>query len=324
MVKVNLIREVSNEISLSCLNEIENSYRLNTSVNLNIKHSSPSKFKSLLLKLASKFNKWNIFNIFSSTDNRIINISYLMGATFSSLVPHFLFTSNNFVYIYDAWPSTHQIIGKYGKLLKIKIIFFSSNKITLLFNQLNTGIRAIWIPEGIDAYYYYYASYSNKNIDVLEFGRRYDHYHNSIKQHLAINNKVHLFEQYKGKVIFESNSDFLEGLSKSKISICIPSNITHPDRAEKISSMTLRYLQSMASKCLIVGIMPEEMHELFDYIPIVEIDMENAGNQILSILNNYESYIPLIEKNYNVVKQSHTWSVRNNKILEIIKNERNY
>ncbi len=77
----------------------------------------------------------------------------------------------------------------------------------------------------------------------------------------------------------------------------------------------------MASKCLIVGVLPREMEILFDYCPIIEIDSENPEHQILEILNNYESYLPLIEKNYKNVCNEHTWVNRKQKMLSIITNE---
>lgn len=60
--------------------------------------------------------------------------------------------------------------------------------------------------------------------------------------------------------------------------------------------------------------MPEEMLELFDYNPIVMIDFENAELQIIDILQNFESYIPLIEKNYLEVLKHHQWENRISKI----------
>jgi hypothetical protein len=226
--------------------------------------------------------------------------------------------------MFDAWPRFHKRIAENAKTLKIRLIFFSSKEASRLFNQLQNEIRGVWIPEGIDVNDYYFKPYELKVIDVLEFGRKYDLYHDKIASTLSDRNYKHLFEQQKGTVVFKSRVDFLNGLSESKISICIPSSITHPERSEGLSSMTLRYLQSMASKCLIVGILPKEMKELFTYMPIVEIDMSDPQGQILEVLSAYESYIPLIERNYKVVHESHTWEVRINKMLEIIKNESEY
>ena len=74
--------------------------------------------------------------------------------------------------------------------------------------------------------------------------------------------------------------------------------------------MTVRYLQSMASKCLVLGHAPAEMKDLFGYNPVVEIEMDRAAEQVLALLADYDSYLPMIERNYALVTSEHTWDRR--------------
>ena len=74
--------------------------------------------------------------------------------------------------------------------------------------------------------------------------------------------------------------------------------------------MTVRYLQSMVSKCVVLGHAPSEMVELFGYNPVVEIDTLNPAAQVLDILSHYEDYLPLVERNFDVVTRGHTWRNR--------------
>jgi hypothetical protein len=76
----------------------------------------------------------------------------------------------------------------------------------------------------------------------------------------------------------------------------------------------------MASRCLILGILPDDMLPLFNYNPIVEIDDHNPVAQIEFILSNFDTYIPLIEKNYDQVKKFHSWEARLNQIQNFIGN----
>jgi hypothetical protein len=78
----------------------------------------------------------------------------------------------------------------------------------------------------------------------------------------------------------------------------------------------------MASRCLILGKLPHDMLHLFDYNPIVEIDEENPVAQIESILANFDTYIPLIEKNYEAVKNLHNWDNRVTQIENFIQNSK--
>lgn len=74
--------------------------------------------------------------------------------------------------------------------------------------------------------------------------------------------------------------------------------------------MTQRYLQSMVSKCLVMGHAPKEMVSLFGYDPVVEADMDNPVGQLLSVLDNLDAFIPLNEMNYRSVVENHTWTKR--------------
>jgi hypothetical protein len=122
--------------------------------------------------------------------------------------------------------------------------------------------------------------------------------------------KTYVYETEKGKIIFPGREEFVRGLARARVSICVPSSITHPERAGDIETMTIRYLQSIASKCLVLGHAPAEMVELFGYNPVVEIDMSDPVGQVLDILGRYEDYLPLIERNFDRVSREHTWENR--------------
>ena len=80
----------------------------------------------------------------------------------------------------------------------------------------------------------------------------------------------------------------------------------------------MRYLQSMASKCLILGHAPAEMIKLFGYNPVIEIDWDHAEEQIEDILQHFHLHIPLIERNYKAVLANHTWVHRFHQIKKIL------
>jgi hypothetical protein len=67
----------------------------------------------------------------------------------------------------------------------------------------------------------------------------------------------------------------------------------------------------------------QQQNEAFlsSYLPIIEIDFRDPAGQLIDLRNNLESHLPLIEKNFQEVQNSHTWSMRTEKILEIIRND---
>ncbi len=243
----------------------------------------------------------------------------MMGLDIPKSYPSFLIPFRfRSIYLFDAWPKDHDRIVQFVKFFAIDFVFISSSMAANSL-KIKSGLNHFhWIPEGINAEEYTFCSIADKNIDVLALGRRYDNYHDSILNFTIEKNLVYLYEKVKGEIIFPTREALIKGLARAKVSICVPSSITHPDRSGPIETMTIRYLQSMISKCLIIGHAPHELIELFGYNPVIEIDMTNPVQQLDSILMNYSDYLPLIERNYQTVLQNHTWLCRWNQIKTIL------
>jgi len=233
----------------------------------------------------------------------------LMGTELKKCFPYFLSAKSKSVYLFDAWPKNHRIIEAFLDRFDIANAFFSSCQVAEMFAK-KMKCKCFWVPEGIDVKEYKYNEQTKRDIDVIQFGRKYNWYHEQIAPVLKKRNKVYLYAKKEGEIVFPTKNGFVDGLSRSKISICFPSSITHPEKSGDVSTLTARYLQSMAAKCLVVGIMPNEMRQIFGYDPVVEIDERNPGKHLLSILHEYERYLPLIEKNYRTIREEHTWSKR--------------
>ncbi len=229
----------------------------------------------------------------------------------------FIFNKHKSIYLFDAWLDKHIYIEQLIKNLKVENVFFSSKTSTNIFKEKKyLDAKFHWIPEAIDIRCYKFKDYKEKDIDILAFGRNYNKLHQLIVEEL--HNKGYIYRYSDGgKKMFPTKSDFIEGLSRTKISLCFPQSMTHPE-IQSLETMTVRYLQSMASKCLVVGKMPEEMKELFDYIPVIDLDMNDPMDRLEEILNNFNDYIPLIEKNYQNACKFHTWKNRWEQIVSII------
>ncbi len=261
---------------------------------------------SHLYRFESKRNYTKFFNYFV----------VIMGCEFHKCLPHFQHPGSKSIYMFDAWAEDHDMIKQFVKHFKVENLFLSSSQATESLRNSVGQTKVNWIPEGINPEEYNYYPYERKDIDVLAFGRKYDQYHDKIENHLKGQQIKYVFPKSPGKVIFPSRELFIDGLARSKISICFPSNITHPERAGDMETMTIRYLQSMVSKTLILGKAPEEMISLFGYDPVIEVDMRDPANQVKEILSNYPEYIGLIEKNYSNVLKDHTWRKRWQAITE--------
>ena len=247
----------------------------------------------------------------------------LMGPRFPKCFPFFFGRGEKAIYLFDAWPSYYKIIIRFINDFKTDFVFVSSKQSAENLNQLLGRKKVFWIPEGINPEGYNVLPYENRDIDVLAFGRKYEDFHQKIADSLKQENINYLFASGNEK-IFQDNESFVDGLSRTKISVCFPTSLTHPQRAENIETMTNRYLQSMASKCIILGKAPGEMIELFGYNPVIEADLDNPAEQIKEILNNFSQFDGLIEMNYKNVVEKHAWLNRWENISSIISEENNF
>ena len=242
----------------------------------------------------------------------------MMDPDASRLAPWFIRDARKSVYLFDAWPSRHPEILRFTESWGVQFAFVSSSQAAERLARLSEKCTFIWVPEGVDPSRYRHRSPIERDIDVLQLGRKYDAHHRVIAQPLADAGMTYLYEKQKGQIVFPTREGFVDGLARSKISICVPSSLTHADRAGDIETMTVRYLQSMVSKCLVLGHAPAEMIELFGYNPVVEIDMISPVEQIMELLAEYNAWQPLIEKNYDTVRTMHTWDQRWRRMADVL------
>jgi hypothetical protein len=245
-------------------------------------------------------------------------LAVMMGLDVAGCAPWFVLKARKSVYLFDAWPRNHGDIRSFVESWGVQYAFVSSSEAAERLAAISDRCTFIWVPEGVDPARYQWRSHIEKDIDVLQLGRKYDAHHAVITPALEKAGKSYLYERTKGTIVFPSRDQFIDGLARTRISICVPSSLTHPERAGDIETMTVRYLQSMASKCLVLGRTPGEMVELFGYDPVVEIDMRDPAGQILHILENFEDYIPLIERNFERVVNDHTWTGRWERIAAVL------
>ncbi|MFD2284866.1 glycosyltransferase [Pedobacter petrophilus] len=311
-IKLRLLQSNDEEYFLDCIDELYSTIEKTPSIfeteRMPVKHS---RFKSFLVRKLASYPA--LFKLKLRMGNKkAVNFVSMISGDFRLLIPYAFTTKLNFIYMYDVWPRFHRWIFPLLDFFHVRYVFFSSRQVLENFNQKYSHVKckAMWLPEALLVQDYGFNSFKDKTIDVLEFGRMYDAYHDLIVAPLAAQGKKHIYRKPDMNLLFPDKKSFSAALASAKVVICVPSNITHPHRAEYISSMTLRYLQAMASKCLIVGVLPSDMEELFGYNPIVEIDLENAGNQMLEVLAQYSDYESLIERNYQHVIRHHQWENR--------------
>jgi hypothetical protein len=247
----------------------------------------------------------------------------IMQVSEQRLVPQ-CYWAETIVYCFDCWPAAYDRWETFFRRQKMKVAFISARQSAERMRQRVPGLEAIWMPEGIElARYVPDKPPASRSIDVLELGRRWGEYHDKIRDHCATRGYVHKYEKARGQWIFATEDDFYGGLADSKISVCFPSSITHSERAGDVETMTLRYLESIACRSLIVGHCPAELAELMGFDPVIRADMDDPGAQLDEILANVSAYEPLLDRNLQRLREVGTWDTRVGQMLDLLR-ERGY
>jgi hypothetical protein len=213
--------------------------------------------------------------------------------------------------IFDCMPHEFAQWQRLFQRLRIRTAFFTASAAAAHFNQVLPAGRWRWLPEAINLVDYSAAQpWATRPTQVLEFGRRYGKYHEVIALGLANASVRHVYEQRKGELVFATQADFLAGLGQAQISICFPQSMTHPERFGTVETLTQRYLESMASGCVLLGSAPGELIDLCGYNPVIDVDWTAPVAQLMALRAEPQQHAELRARNLDSVRRLGAWDVR--------------
>ena len=228
------------------------------------------------------------------------------------------------VYAFDCWPAFYRRWERLFRRHRMRLAFFSARASAEHFRARIPEMECLWQPEAVEpALYRGDKPLAERSIDVLELGRRWDPYHDKIVVPLAKAARVHRFQATPTQIIYPTFEEMVAGLGDAKVSVCFPSSLTHPHRSGDVETVTHRYFESMASRCVIVGRCPRELSDLFGYNPVIEADENDPAGQLEAILRDPSAHAELVERNHRRTLEVGTWDTRVKTILELLR-ERGY
>jgi hypothetical protein len=242
----------------------------------------------------------------------------MMGLQESLLVP-WAYAHQVIPIIFDCVPKDFATWVALFQRCRIRRAFFTAKTVVEHFKLMLPDGEWVWLPEAIECEHYSAAvPWNDRRIDVLEFGRKFDRFHDAIEAGLRDQGYKHVYAKVEGKLVFVGRSEFVRGLADSKISICFPQSMTHPSRFGHVETMTQRYLESMASGAVVLGATPPELATLFGYDPVLAVDWSNPVGQINAILANPQAHEDLRARNLSAVASIGSWTARSRQFAEVL------
>ena len=273
-------------------------------------------FQAIRLAIGTLYRVGFIRNLRASRES--MTVAVLMGPEAVRLFPVGIM-NRCALYCYDCWPGNFSKWELLLRRFRTEVAFFAARSSAEEFAKRIPTLKAHWIPEATNPLKYSSRRpLKDRSIDVLELGRRFSAFHEAVTATLVAARLRHVYESVPGQIIFPSFHELVEGLSDSKILICYPASMTHPERAGHVETTTHRYFEGMASRCLLAGHAPRELIELFGYNPVIEIHPGDAAQKIGSLLENLSTFQSLVDRNYESVLRHGSWLSRARQIKETL------
>jgi len=218
---------------------------------------------------------------------------------------------------FDCWPPQWPRWESFYHRHRTQIAFLTARQCAEHFQARFPGRPFVWLPECIDpAEYNPGGPLADRPIDVLELGRNHAKFHAAIQPLLRQRNAIHLYEKIRGEIIFPTREALVNAYATTRISVCFPSSVTHPERSGSVETLTFRYLEAMASRTLIVGQCPGELRDLFGYDPVIEL---SDPRRITDVLGNIATHQPLVDRNYQRLLEVGTHTVRVEQLIAALR-----
>lgn len=218
-------------------------------------------------------------------------------------------------FVWDCWPNEFEKFCRWIEKYKVKTVFFTCEETSIKIKKRYPGINSIYCPEGIDSSIYDKGlELKDRNIDLFEFGRGSEGLFNLSFPDSFLHIKS--FKEDGGRM---ANGEFMSALKNSKITICYPHSYTDKIKTGGLETLTQRYWECMLSRMVIVGHAPRELVDFIGYNPVIELDVNNPSQHIMSIVNDIKNYQELVDKNRKTAEQMSDWKFRIQFIMSELK-----
>lgn len=220
---------------------------------------------------------------------------------------------------FDVWPSAWDRWESMYRRHRVDVAFITARESAQEMQKRRPNMRAIWLPEAADPNEYDPSvPQSRRSIDVLELGRSLAKFHQSVAQSLAKKGVRHVYAGSLGRTLFPTRQDLIRAMAQTRLNVCFPGTMTHPELFGGLETATYRYFESFASKCVVLGHAPAELIDLFGFNPVIECDLDHAAEQIFGLLDDIDGLQAHADRVHARFLEVGTWQVRARAIADAL------
>jgi hypothetical protein len=223
-------------------------------------------------------------------------------------------------FAWDVWEHQWDTWARMLGTLRVPLAIITAQESARALEARCSTTQIAHLPEAtnLDHYSDSPARLVDRGIDVLELGRRSDPWHDSVAPHLTSLGRTHLFQRSPNELIFSDASAMHRAFADTKVSVCFPSSTTHPARSGSVTTMTHRYLESIAAGCLVLGESVPELTVLLGMEPVQNVDWTAPARQLDHLLNTLGEWQTLVDSARLALSRVGDWHHRAQSILDLV------
>ena len=231
------------------------------------------------------------------------------------------------LYLFDTLPGQYPLIKK----------LFSNNKWDILITAFNdaaedlqklTGRKWHVIEQAADDIIFSPVPFEQKNIHFSAYGRRYQPFHEALKEFCAVNKLYYDYTTHDARhpVVGaeELYKQYAWHINHSLFTVSWPVEFTNSQRAGHLHPITCRWFEAASAGTLILGKAPDNdgFKQMLKEDLVVEINPDAPRKEVLNKLDDIWQKRESLYRKANTIQQENinrwTWNARVESILKLI------
>ncbi|MEM1210288.1 MAG: glycosyltransferase [Planctomycetota bacterium] len=189
----------------------------------------------------------------------------------------------------DSWPKFDAGLHAFFKKFGVQRACFTQRAAAARCQEALPDIDACWMPESTPPGLYDAATpLADRSIRLISYGRQLDGVNEAMA---ALGDATSgVFDATACRQRFADMTDLRRALGQTRATIAYPRSTTDPTFSGGSETMTLRYLEAVASGTVLLGQAPREMIDLFGFDPVVPATPDTLRSVVQDLDDRPERY----------------------------------
>ena len=219
----------------------------------------------------------------------------------------------------DTWPGEDKLLDQIIKRYGIKRMALSQRMSCSRIMHRHPSLDICWIPESADQHHYNPSKdLHDRSMILLEYGREIQDLSIQISRE-CVRQGWSYSSTANARKAYPTGAKLHEAIGNSRSIVAFPRSITHPRIAQGCETMTLRYLEGVASRTLVLGQSPQELIDLFGFDPVIPLNQDNSVPVLRSLSEIPESYQDHVNRAYERFLEVGTHDIRGHEFVQWLK-----